>query len=205
MRATQATWQLATRATAINGGRGRSTTALLVTALALSSLATAASKAVHGHDHMITHQGIIMALHGIIDHLDLVEMQDDRKLAATALEAHLKTAAAQGVWQVGAPVSRTPDPLAEVKAASAAPGGPAADVHGDAEMVARPNLRTEPARGPNDDRGGGVGGGDGRRRAAAVGPGTLFALMDLNHDGRLFLSELGGFMWAVVEFHIHEL
>ena len=113
MRATQATWQVATRATAINGGRGRSTTALLVPALALSSLATAGSKAVHGHDHMITHQGIIMALHGIIDHLDLVEMQDDRKLAATALEAHLKTAAAQGVWQVGAPVSRTvlPDPV----------------------------------------------------------------------------------------------
>ena len=162
-----------------SGTKTTMTTTLLVMAVALSSLATAGSKAVHGHDRMITHQGIIMALHGIIDHLDTVEMQEDRQLAASVIGAHLKTVTVGGLWQVGEPDS----PVA-------------------AEVSDSGGVKPDPR---DDDLPRDVDVGDRRRRAAAVGPDELFTMMDLNRDGRLFLSELGGFMWAVVELHIHEL
>lgn len=87
---------------------------------------------------MITHQGVVMALHGIIDHLSVQDIRTERDKASQILRSRLKQHGSP--WRID-------------------------DIKGD----------------------------------------ELFTVLDTDGDQRLMASELGGWMWAIVRFHVEQM
>eukprot|EP00040_Diaphanoeca_grandis_P012056 m.61507 g.61507 ORF g.61507 m.61507 type:complete len:402 (-) comp22996_c1_seq2:240-1445(-) len=128
-------------------------------------------------DRMITHQGIVMALHGIVDHINLEDVTALHNNARNKLEEYLEKN--NNIWLL------QDDGL-----------GPPWQDKNEEEGAGVPlnsqneNRPSPPLKVVERDNGG-------------ISPEQLFALMDLDNNRRVFMSELGASIWAVVEWHIH--